>query len=105
LSEIKASPEALRKFFHDCNTKHKVRADFLDNPIKTLRGDPYNIEIGKHAAKEILGYVEQLINEFGEDAISMLPVEWEGDHYWAMMKGDLKGLGIRIIGSDRGVIP
>jgi len=99
LYEIKASTEAISRFFYDCNTNAEIRAEFLEHPIRILAREPYGIEVSKQVAKEIIEYRDKFVKEIGED-VGEPPVGWE-DHRWELMD---EGLGIRIKGSDRGVI-
>jgi hypothetical protein len=102
LSEIKASPKAIREFFYNCNTDSEFRANFLERPVKFLQAK--GISINEDAAGEIESYVDALKVKFG-DELMLLPIGWE-DHRWELMEEPFKGYGIRIIGdNDPLVIP
>jgi hypothetical protein len=98
LSEISASPEAIREFFYRCNTDNVFRARFLDQPVETLNDN--GISINERAAGEIISYVKQLKDSF-EKEIYLTPVGWE-DHRWELMEN---GWGIVVHGSRRAIIP
>jgi hypothetical protein len=63
--EIKAVKGNYRKFFVDVNKKDgKVRKQFLDNPIATLKGSPYNFQLSADAELEIIALVNALKAQF-----------------------------------------
>jgi hypothetical protein len=97
-SWIRASPEALAKFFLKCNTKQEFRQAFLRRPIETLKEN--NIEVSEEAAKEILRNIETLGIRYKKD-LAMIP-DW-GEYGLELLEN---GWGLWIRDSEHsGAIP